>query len=77
MSKPKVITEKQKTETAEVPKRPAEARAKMAEEPESKKSARQPKILSPLQETELLKVSEIPVVNSADRLDLVPAYLPS
>jgi hypothetical protein len=58
----KVITEQHKTETTEVPKRPAEARAKMAEEPESKKSIEQPKILNLPQETELPKVSEIPAV---------------
>jgi hypothetical protein len=39
----------------------------MAEEPESKKSAEQPKILSPPQETELPKVSEIPAVTPKRR----------
>ena len=53
VSKPKVITEQQKAETAE--------------EPESKKSAEQPKILSPPQETELPKVSEIPAVTPKRR----------
>jgi hypothetical protein len=67
VSKQKVITEQQKAKTAEVPKRPAEARAKTAEEPESKKSAEQPKILSPPQETELSKVSEIPAVTPKRR----------
>jgi hypothetical protein len=67
VSKPKIITEQQKTETTEVPKRPAEARAKTAKEPESKKSAKQPKILSPPQETELPKMSEIPAVTPKRR----------
>jgi hypothetical protein len=44
VSKLKVITKQQKTETAE--------------EPESKKSVEQPKILSPPQDTELPKVSK-------------------
>jgi hypothetical protein len=67
VSKPNIITEQQKTETAEVPKRPAEARAKMAEELESKKSAKQPKILSPPQETEPPKVSEIHAITPKRR----------
>jgi hypothetical protein len=50
-----------------VPKRPADARAKMAEELESKKSAEQPNILSPPQETELPKVSKIPTVTRKRR----------
>jgi hypothetical protein len=62
VSKPKVITEQQKAETTEVLKRPAEARAKTAEEPKSKKLAEQPKILSPPQETELPKVIEISAI---------------
>jgi hypothetical protein len=53
VSKPKVITEQQKAETAE--------------EPESKKSTEQPKILSPPQETELSKVSEIPAITPKRR----------
>jgi hypothetical protein len=53
VSKRKVITEKQKAETAE--------------EPESKKSTEQLKILSPLQETELPKVSEVPAVTPKRR----------
>jgi hypothetical protein len=53
VSKPKVITEQQK--------------AKMAEEPESKKSVEQPKILSPPQGMELPKVSEIPAVTPKRR----------
>jgi hypothetical protein len=67
VSKPKVITEQQKAETAEVPKHPAEARAKTVEEPESRKSVEQLKILSPPQETELSKVSEIPTVTPKRR----------
>jgi hypothetical protein len=67
VSKPKVTMEQQKAETTEVPKRPIETRAKTAEEPESKKSAEQPKILSPPQETELPKVSEIPEVTPKRR----------
>jgi hypothetical protein len=67
VTKPKVITEQQKTETAEVPKRPAKARAKATEEPKSKKSAEQPKILSLPQETELPKVSKIATVTPKRR----------
>jgi hypothetical protein len=48
-------------------KRPAEAREKTVEEPESKKSAKQPKILSPPQETELPKMSEIPTLTPKRR----------
>jgi hypothetical protein len=67
VTKPKVVTEQQKTKTAKVPKRPAEARSKMAEEPESKKSTGQPKILSPSQETELTRVSKILTVTPKRR----------
>jgi hypothetical protein len=63
----KVIMERQKNETADVPKRPVEARAKTAEEPESKKLAEQPKILSPPQEMELPKVLEIPAITPKRR----------
>jgi hypothetical protein len=67
VTKPKVITEQQKTETTEVSKRLAEAIIKTTKEPKSKKSAEQPKILSPPQETELPKVSEIPAVTPKRR----------
>jgi hypothetical protein len=67
VTKPKVITEQQKTDTVEVLKRPAEARAKTAEEPKSKKSVEQPKIMSPPQETELPKMSNIPAVTPKRR----------
>jgi hypothetical protein len=59
---PKVITEQQKAKMVDVPKCPAEAKAKTAEEPKLKKSAEQPKTLSPSQETELPKMSKIPAV---------------
>jgi hypothetical protein len=67
VTKPKVITEEQKTETTEVPKHHVEARAKTAKEPEPKKSAEQLKILSPPQETELPKVLKIPTVTPKRR----------
>jgi hypothetical protein len=61
----KAAAEKPKAEIANVPKCPAKARAKTTEEPELKKSAEQPKTLSPPQETELPKVSKIPAVTPA------------
>jgi hypothetical protein len=60
--KPMVITEQEKTEMVEVPKRHAETKEKKAEKPEARRSAEQPKIMSLSQETELPKVSNIPVV---------------
>jgi hypothetical protein len=51
----KAAAEKPKAEIADVPKCPAEARAKTPKEPELKKSAEQPNTLSPPQETELPK----------------------
>jgi hypothetical protein len=62
-----VITEKEKTETAEVPKRPAEAKEKMAEKLELRKSAEPPKTLSPPQEPELPKVSKVPAITPKRR----------
>jgi hypothetical protein len=78
----KVLTHRPRhIETTEVPKliegsycasepwRPApiEARAKPAEEPESKKSTEKPKALSPLQRMELSKVSKIPATTPKRR----------
>jgi hypothetical protein len=71
--KPKMTAEQQKAETVKVPKpikgasctsepsrsTSAEAGAEMTEDPELKKSVEQPKTLSPLQETELPKVSKV------------------
>jgi hypothetical protein len=45
--KPMVIAEQEKTDMAEVPKRSAEAKEKTTKEPELRKSAEQPKTLSP------------------------------
>jgi hypothetical protein len=42
-----IIAEHEKTKTTEVPKRPTEAKEKMAENPELRKSAAQPKTLNP------------------------------
>jgi hypothetical protein len=64
---PKTVAEQPKTEIADVPKCLAEAREKTIEEPELRKSAEQPKTLSPPQETELPKVSKIPAVTSKRR----------
>jgi hypothetical protein len=64
---PMVITEQEKTETAEVPKRPAETKEKTAEKPEPRRSVEQPKILSPSQETELPKVSKSPAITPKTR----------
>jgi hypothetical protein len=66
--KPMVITEQEKTDMAEVLKRPAETKEKKAEKPEPRRSVEQPKILSPTQETELPKVSKIPVVTPKRRI---------
>jgi hypothetical protein len=57
--KPTVIMVQEKTKTTEVPKRPSETE-KSAEEPEPKRSAEQPKILIPSQETGLSKMTKIP-----------------
>jgi hypothetical protein len=65
--KPMVIAEQEKTEAAEVPKCSAEAQEKIAEEPELRKSAEQPKTLSPPQEPELSKVSKIPAITPKRR----------
>jgi hypothetical protein len=46
---------------------PVEARTEPAEELELKKVAEQPKALSPLRETELLKVSKIPAATPRKR----------
>jgi hypothetical protein len=50
-----------------VPKRPAETKEKTAEKPEPRRSAKQPKTLSPLQEPELPKVSKIPAITPKRR----------
>ena len=50
-----------------MPKRLAEAKAKTAEEPDLRKSAEEPKILSPSQETELPKMSKMPAVTPKRR----------
>jgi hypothetical protein len=63
----KAATEKPKAEIADVPKCPAEARGKTAEEPKLKKSAEQPKTSSPPQETELPKVTKIPAITPKRR----------
>jgi hypothetical protein len=65
--KPMVIAEQEKTETAKVPKRPAETKEKTAEKPEPRRSAEQPKTLSPPQEPELPKVSKIPAITPKRR----------
>jgi hypothetical protein len=62
-----VIAEQEKSETTEVPKRPAEAKEKTAEKPELRKSTEQPKTLSPPQEPELPKVSKIPAITPKRR----------
>jgi hypothetical protein len=79
----KVLTHRPRhTETAVVPKliegsscaseprrpTPVEARAKLVEEPESKKLIEQTKALSPLQRVELPKVSKIPATTSKRRM---------
>jgi hypothetical protein len=56
----------EKTESAGVPKRPAEAE-KMVEEPELEKLVGLPKMLSPLPELELSKVSKAPAITPKRR----------
>jgi hypothetical protein len=65
--KPMVIAEQEKTEMTEVPKRPAKAKEKTVEEQELRKSAEQPKTLSPPQEPELPKVSKISAITPKRR----------
>jgi hypothetical protein len=65
--KPKVTAKQLKIEMAEVPKRPVEAREKMAEELELGKSTERPKTLKPPQESELPKVSKIPAITPKRR----------
>jgi hypothetical protein len=60
---PKVPT----TKPAEAPKRPAEAKGKAAKEPELGEPAGLPKILSPLPEPELSKVSKAPAITPKRR----------
>jgi hypothetical protein len=67
VSKSMVIAEQEKTETAEVPKHPAEYKEKMAKGSESKKPTGQPKTLSPPQELELPKVFEISAITPKRR----------
>jgi hypothetical protein len=62
-----VIAEQEKTETAKVSKCPTEAKEKTAEKLELRKSAEQPKTLSPPQEPELPKVSKIPAITPKRR----------
>jgi hypothetical protein len=54
-------------ESAEAPKRPAEAKGKAVEEPELGEPAGLPKILSPLPEPELPKVSKAPAITPKRR----------
>jgi hypothetical protein len=63
---PKVMGQ-EKAESAEAPKRPAEAMEKMVEEPELEESIGLPKILSPPPELELPKVSKIPAITPKRR----------
>jgi hypothetical protein len=80
--KVKILTHRPKrVETAEEPRpiegssfvtepshsAPAEARTELAEEPKLKEAAEQPKALSPLRETELLKASKIPAATPRRR----------
>jgi hypothetical protein len=55
------------TESAEAPKRPTEAKGKSTEEPELGEPAGLPKILSPLPEPELQKVSKAPAITRKRR----------
>jgi len=57
----------EKTESAETPKRPAEAKEKTVEEPEMEESAGLPKILSPPPEPELPKVSKVSAITPKRR----------
>jgi hypothetical protein len=56
---PKVMGQ-EKTESTGVPKRPTEAKEKTVKEPELEEPVELPKILSPLPEPELSKVSKVP-----------------
>jgi hypothetical protein len=60
-------TGQEKTESAETPKRPAEAKEKTVEELELEESAGLPKIPSPPPESELPKVSEVPAITPKRR----------
>jgi hypothetical protein len=64
---PMMIMEQKKTETTEVPKRPTETKEKSTEKPEPRRLAEQPKILSPSQEMELSKVSQILAITPKGR----------
>jgi hypothetical protein len=55
------------TESADAPKRPAEAREKVAEEPELEESVGLPKILSPPPEPKLTKMSKAPAITPKRR----------
>jgi hypothetical protein len=57
----------EKVEPAKTPKRPAEAKEKMVEEPELEESTGLPKILSPPPELELPKVSKVPAITPKRR----------
>jgi hypothetical protein len=63
---PKVMGQ-EKAESARAPKGPAEAKEKMVEEPELEEPAGLPKILSPLPEPELPKVSKVPAITPKRR----------
>jgi hypothetical protein len=65
--KPKVMAEQQKTKTTEVPKHPAGAKEKIVEEPELRRSTERSKTVSPLQKSELPKVSKIPAITPKRR----------
>jgi hypothetical protein len=62
-----IIAEQEKTETTEVSKRSDEAKEKIVEDPELRRSGEQPKTLSPPQEPELPKVSKIPATTPKRR----------
>jgi hypothetical protein len=66
-----VITEQEKTEMVEVPKRPTETKEKIVKKAEPRRLAKQPKILSPSQETELLNMSKNPAVTPKRRMTSV------
>jgi hypothetical protein len=63
---PKVMGQ-EKAESAGAPKRPSKAKEKTVEEPELEELAGLPKILSPLPEPELLKVSIVPAITPKRR----------
>jgi hypothetical protein len=67
VQEPMVMTEQEKLETVEVPKRPIETKEKMTEKPEPRRSIEQPKIMSPSQETKLAKMSKILAVTPKRR----------